>query len=141
MTNAEKKAFLGRYRELERQETILWAEYKAAKLRYDNLRSPVYDGMPHGTGGGDPTALTAIKIAADDLAQRIYGQIEAKRQAREAIRDAIESLPNEAEKSVFYCRYIGGMTWEQVAVRLDYSYRHTLRLHGEGLEHLQIGEI
>lgn len=138
MTNAEKKAYLNRYRELERQEAVLWAEYKAARLRYDSLRSPVYDGMPH-EGTGDPTAITAIKIAADRLEEKILEMIEAKRQAREEIHQAIEALPTEAEKTVLYWRYIGGLSWEQVAVKCSYSYRHTLRVHGYALSHFLEG--
>ena len=37
--------------------------------------------------------------------------------------------------------YIKGMTWEQIAVEMNYSYRNTTRLHGYALKSCKIKDV
>lgn len=43
----------------------------------------------------------------------------------------------EPYSTLLYERYINGKTWEQVAVTMNYSYRHTTKLHGAALRILK----
>ena len=77
----------------------------------------------------------AIQVAdgKDRIARKIARLMAAKRQARELI----ETLPDGPERNVLVQRYILLRTWEQIAVDLDYSYRHVIRLHGLALQKLR----
>ena len=43
------------------------------------------------------------------------------------------SRVKEPYSTLLYERYVNGKTWEQVAVDMHYSYRHTTKLHGAAL--------
>ena len=47
------------------------------------------------------------------------------------------SHTDEPYRTLLYERYINGKTWEQVAVRMNYSFRHTTKLHGTALRILK----
>ena len=40
----------------------------------------------------------------------------------------------EPYRTVLYERYINGKTWEQIAVQMNYCFRHTTKLHGTALK-------
>ena len=53
---------------------------------------------------------------------------------RKEILEVINSVEDPKLHSVLWRRYISGMTWEQVAVSMSYTYRRTTQLHGDALE-------
>ena len=97
------------------------------------LHSPSLDGMPH--GASDPRGLDAFWVKAGALFEKWQTLLDKKYAALSVITDEIEKLPNETEKTLLMLRYINGKTFEQVAVEMGYSWRHTLRLHGQALAH------
>lgn len=78
---------------------------------------------------------TAIRIA--DAQGRVTGKINELIEAKQRAMQIIEGLPEGPQKAVMYNRYILLKTWESIAVDLNYSYRHVLRLHGDALEILR----
>lgn len=78
---------------------------------------------------------TAIRIA--DAQGRVTGKINELIEAKQRAMKIIEGLPEGPHKAVMYNRYILLKTWESIAVDLNYSYRHVLRLHGDALEILR----
>lgn len=78
---------------------------------------------------------TAIRIA--DAQGRVTGKISELIEAKQIAMKIIEGLPEGPQKAVMYNRYILLKTWESIAVDLNYSYRHVLRLHGDALEILR----
>lgn len=78
---------------------------------------------------------TAIRIA--DAQGRVTGKIDELIEAKQRAMKIIEGLPEGPHKAVMYNRYILLKTWESIAVDLNYSYRHVLRLHGDALEILR----
>ncbi len=49
------------------------------------------------------------------------------------IRHAIDKLADDKLREVLEYHYINGMTLEQTAVKMNYSYRQICRIHGEAL--------
>lgn len=47
--------------------------------------------------------------------------------------EQIYNLGNEKLSSVLAYRYIDGLKWEQIAVKMGYSYRNVIKLHGKAL--------
>jgi len=129
MTNNDKKRVLNSYRRIVQQERAIRDEIDSLTL----LHSPSLDGMPH--GASDPRGLDAFWVKAGALFEKWQTLLDKKYAALSVITDEIEKLPNETEKTLLMLRYINGKTFEQVAVEMGYSWRHTLRLHGQALAH------
>lgn len=51
--------------------------------------------------------------------------------------DKILNQMKEKERTLIELKYINGLTWEQVACRMDYSERQATRLHGDILKKLK----
>lgn len=69
-----------------------------------------------------------------EITQEIDELIDKKRVAKEEI-DKIEDV---TLRSILTMRYLEMLKWEEIAVQLNYDYRHVLRLHGEALNKLSL---
>ena len=47
-------------------------------------------------------------------------------------------MEDEREKDLLTYRYLRGLKWEEVAVRMDYSWQHTHKVHSRALENLKM---
>ena len=50
------------------------------------------------------------------------------------IEKTIDALQNETYRLILKLKYINGNNWEQIAVKLDCTYRWVLYLHGQALQ-------
>ena len=132
--NERKKAYLRRYLEAKRMQEVL--EREIDELRLDRMipGSPAQDGMPHGSGGGD---LSGYAARLDELDRKLREQLERKIQLRAEITEKIDAMPNETESLLLRLRYIHGLKWEEVAVKMDYSWRAVHKIHSKALEHFK----
>lgn len=118
-----------------------------------SLRSAWPDGQPHGTGTTDPTGTQAMK-AADAMAEAHREKLRSQLQdlevmdlkerahlwARRArIENTLGLVSDQTHYEVLHRRYIEGKKFENIAVEMSYSFRHTIRLHGEAL--LEVDKI
>lgn len=85
------------------------------------------DGMPHGTGTGDPVGNLISKM--EKLEQKINLKIDQLVDLRDKIEDVIGRLEPK-DSLLMRLRYIDGKRWEQVAVEMNYNYRHIIKKHG-----------
>lgn len=97
--------------------------------------SPVQDGMPKGSGGGD---LSGYAEKLDELDRELHDLVEQKIAIRLEIGRKIEAMPNETESLLLRLRYIQGMSFENIAVEMGYTYRHTTRIHGDALKNFKM---
>ena len=127
--NEQKKEYLKSYRRAIKREQDILDEIQ--RLRLDKMfPSVVNDGMPHGSRHSDLSDYAAILDEQIDLLKeerlervRCYQKIERQ----------IRQMENEDEQEVLRLRYILGMKWEEAAVKMNYSYRRTLDIHGKAL--------
>lgn len=132
--NEKKKEYLWEYQRAKRQLERL--EEELAELRLDKMcPSVIQDGMPHASGGGD---LSGYAARVDALERKILKARYKRIQRFKEIRDRIECLEDENEKDVLVYRYIRGMKWEDIAVKMNIGYRHVLRMHGKALENFKM---
>lgn len=128
--NEEKKKYLRGYqkekRHLQRLEEEL-VELRLGKM----LPSVIQDGMPHASGGGD---LSGYAARVDRLERKILRTRYKCVSRFKEIKDRIERLEDENEKDVLMYRYIKGMKWEDIAVKMDYSWKQIHRFHSNALE-------
>ena len=132
--NEQKKEYLKSYRRAIKREQDILDEIQ--RLRLDKMfPSVVNDGMPHGSSHSDLSDYAAILDEQIDLLKeerlekvRCYQKIERQ----------IHQMENEDEQEVLRLRYILGMKWEEVAVKMDYSWRQIHRIHSAALLNLKI---
>jgi len=129
------KEELKEYRFLGKEIDLLEEEIK--QIRASILASPNFDGMPKGNNISDLTGNTAIKIA--DLEIKLQAVIDKMINTRGQIERSIETLPAD-ERLLMRYRYIEGMSWEETAVAMHYSWQHTHRIHSRVLQKMRVYE-
>lgn len=130
MTSQEKKEILLQYRVAEREEKRLEAEIQRWRSRAEKMTAG-YGGTP--SGGGDGRSLENTMEHIDDLTRQLSDQRDRLVTLRREIGMAIDSVPDARLRELLRLRYIEGLSFEQIAVRLDYSWRQVIRLHGAAL--------
>lgn len=80
----------------------------------------------------DRVADIVIKIV--DLEKTIDAQIDKYVDLKKEIKEKIDAIDNIEYRIILQERYLNFKKWEQIAVDLNYAYRHVLRLHGEALK-------
>ena len=107
-------------------------EHDLAELREERESISInLDGMPHGTRLSDKTARLAAQLA-DAEEEIIELRSEAWSIRMEIVR-TLNRIQTPEYNTLLYLRYIEGKTWEQIAVEMHYTFRHTTRLHGDAL--------
>lgn len=93
--------------------------------------APRIDGMPRNPSPGTD-AIANLVARRDELRRRYSAKLEELTEAQLAIEAAIDSLET-TERTLMRCHYIEGLTWEEVSVRIGYSWRQTHRIHARAL--------
>lgn len=132
--NDKKKEFLRRYRECERREREILEEIQ--RLRMDQMfPSMVNDGMPKGSQQSD---LSDYVVAMERQIGRLKRERLKKARTREQIDLAIRRMKNPDEQRVLRLRYLWGLKWEEVAVKMSYSWKQIHRLHSSALDNFEM---
>lgn len=135
MTDIEqKKDYLKSYektiREMER------SEIKIKELRMNKIfPSALNDGMPHAKNQNDLSGYAALL----DQEERHYQECKYQQIIKcKEITDRIEQLSDDDEKDVLTHRYIELMKWEDIAVKMGFSYKWVHKIHNKALNHFII---
>lgn len=128
------KERLRAYRDLRR-------EIEQIKHKVETLEAALYTpkiqrltGMPSNPSPGN--AMENLAARHLELLEHYRGKLDELAAEQLAIERAINSLPYR-EQTLLRYYYIDGLTWEEVCVRIDYSWRQTHRLHSKALERLK----
>ena len=132
--NDRKKEYLKGYqralREIDRIRGLL------QELQIDKMcPSLIQDGMPHGSGASDLSEYMAKK---ESLEMRLLKAQEKALMELDDITDHIDRLRSENEIDVLFNRYIKGMGWEEIAVKMGYSWQWIHKIHSSALKNLRI---
>lgn len=132
--NEKKKEYLRSYRKSIRREKQILEEIQ--KLRLDKMfPSIVNDGMP---GGSSQKDLSDYAVIIDELIQELKEERLKRAERRKRIESSIHNLDNEDEQEVLRLRYIQGMKWEEVAVKIGYCLKQTHRIHSDALKNIKM---
>ena len=133
--NDKKKEYLRQYGCALRAERAI--EEEIQQVRLDKMfPALVQDGMPHGSGGNSD--LSAFVVKVDELLAELKKQAEKRITLRQGIVRKIEQMDDETEKLVLRLRYIQLLKWEEIAVRMDYTYRNVTKIHGKALQNFEM---
>lgn len=129
MTNQEKKEQLNRYRRMNDHIDALLLE-KERWMTIATKVTPSYTGMP---GGRSSDKQEGISDRLSKIDAEITAQINELVRVRAEIVAVIDSVKDDTLRLLLRLRYIDGLTWERIAERMSYSWRQTVRKHGDAL--------
>lgn len=134
MTNDEKKEYLKSYRRAKAEARSI--EESIMELRTNKMYPSIgeQDGMPHGSSGSD---LSGYAARLDELERRLQAKRWDCIKLYQEIMGAIMAMTDATERTLLQYRYISGLTWEKIAVELDYSWRSIHYLHSKALKHFE----
>lgn len=123
--------------------------YRAMMIRRESLMREMERRMESATGTTvrlKPITVTGGTGAYDRMAEDVARIVDAERTLETeieeigrklaAVLDAINSVPDEMQKTILTLRYIEGLDWVQIQERISYERTQTLVLHGKALVHV-----
>lgn len=135
MTTKEKKEYLKRYRKIDREVNQLLME-KDEIFSLGTKITPTYSDMPKGTGENNRTQSTIEKL--EEQEEKINKKIDLLYEVKEDIEKALHTVEDDTLRVLLRYRYINGLTWEKIAVNMNYTYQWICKLHGEALRKLKV---
>ena len=135
MTNQEKKEILQQYRLAEMEEQRLEHEIERWRSRAERMTAG-YSKAP--AGGADGRSMEHTLERLGELAVELTQQRDKLIWLRREIGAAIDTVPDARLRELLRLRYIEGHSFEQMAVRMGYSYKQICRLHGTALEKMSL---
>ena len=125
------KRFLRGYKALILRRDSLLREIERMRESVTGTTVQLKQDVVSTSGAGDKIGDTVARIVdAEDALKPALDEI-----GREVSRimAAIESVPDEMQKTVLTLRYIEGLDWVKVSERINYEERQTFVLHGRAL--------
>lgn len=132
--NEAKKQFLRKYQSLVRKEKHLEREIESIRSRYTG-QAITYSDMPHGS---DQRDLSDYVVEVDDLLRNLEATKWEAIHRYHLIAASIEDMKDDTERELMRLKYLHNMTWEQIAVEMNYTVRWIYKLHGDALAHITI---
>ena len=133
--NEQKIRHLSRYRRLNERIDRLLEEQSRWRERASKI-TPTLSQAPGGGGSGSPIERPMDKVL--EIEKEVYREINEARIVRKEIRETLNQLEDENLKLLMEYRYIDGMTWEQIAVKMNYCWRQVCRKHGQALTKIRM---
>ena len=125
------KAWLKRGWQLDREINSLLRTKQETRDRLTSVTAG-YDGESV-QGTRDPHKYDRLAELDEKIDQRIDQLIQVKGE----IADAIAQVQDTRYRTLLTERYLCFRTWEQIAVDMNYSWKHIHRIHGEALIELE----
>lgn len=129
------KEYLKQYQALDRKIT-------AKSQHLEELEAKVLYVSPSTENAGSRNSLPRSRVEeiTDNIMQlqkEINDKIDRLVNLEREIRRTIDKLADDKMCEVLEYHYINGMTLEQTAVKMNYSYPHVCRLHGYALAEIE----
>ena len=129
--NNPAKAYLMRYRALTHKCAAIERAIRAAMENATNTTVALKEICVQTSGGGEMMANAVVNaIDATAMLERLR---EGCQQTMREIMTAIESVPDETQKTVLIEKYINGRTLQQIQQDIHYEKRNTIIIHGRAL--------
>ena len=131
----EAKEYLLQYKDAQREVDRLINE-RARWIARATKVTPTYTGMPHGDSGEDrmQDAVERLSEVEKELNEKIDKLVDLRRE----VEAVVSTIGDPLLETVLRYRYIDCMSFEKIAVIMDYSYDHVIRLHGWALKRCRV---
>ncbi|AMB94911.1 DUF1492 domain-containing protein [Aerococcus sp. UMB8608] len=114
----------------------------------DRSRKTIYDTLLAATDYSSERVQASHRNHVDEKYTRLASLQEEIDQKIDELVDLkidlfqlINTLDDSRYRNVLIDYYLNRKTWEEVAVNNHWTYRHTLRLHGQALQQLRAKEV
>lgn len=134
MTNQEKKAYLSGYKAGLLEIEQLEEEIRRLGAQAEGMRS--MGGGVAGSSGDNPMQACIDQML--EFQRMLTERLAENMKLRGSIENSIAAVEDAKLRLLLRYRYIEGMTFEEIAVRMFYSYMQICRLHGQALEQCSI---
>lgn len=137
--NEQVKAWLWRYREAKK-DVRRWEEELAEWIEMQESAGAIqYSDMPK--GGSGQADLSDEMVEREKIWKKIQKARYKRIRVFAEIKNAIERLPTADEREVMSYRYLELMSWEQICVKINKSWKTVVfDLHGKALRNIKIPE-
>lgn len=138
--NEQKIRYLSRYRRLNARIDRLLEE----KSRWWELALKITPALSQAPGGGGNGSGSPIERPMDkvlEIETEVDKEIDELQIVRQEIKETLNQLDDENLKLLMEYRYIDGMTFEKIAVKMDISWRWSIKLHGKALGKIEISSL
>lgn len=127
------KEYLGRLRSLELRLLSSANEIENLTNIATTITSAINSDGIHTTGTtSDKLGNCVAKIV--DLQHEIDADIDSLEIVRSEIIASLENVSSAKHRELLRMRYISHMTFEEIAVAMDMSWRWVIKLHGRALQ-------
>lgn len=133
--NQKKIEYLSRYRKLGKRIEQLSTERAMWLSRACKTTQTISD-MPKAKNGAQGDSGEVAQYI--EIGEEITQELRELRCLRREIRAVITTLEDDILQTLMLYRYIDGMTFEEIAVKMNYSYVHVCRLHGQALSKIML---
>lgn len=133
--NQKKIEYLSRYRKLGKRIEQLSTERAMWLSRACKTTQTISDMPKEKNGAQGDSGEVAQYI---EIGEEITRELRNLHHLRREIRAVITTLEDDILQTLMLYRYIDGMTFEEIAVKMNFSWRWTITLHGRALEKLSL---
>jgi hypothetical protein len=138
MTNKEKVERLKQYRLLQLEYRVRNNIYMQLrdKLMFPSATNQTLSDMPSSHNVSNPVENNYIMLEnlEAEMAHRVNEILHILQQLERDIWKVTDGL----YRTILALRYIEGMSWEKIAVEINYTWRHTHNLHWRAIESIRL---
>lgn len=133
--NEAKIKYLSRYIALNRRIDRLLEE-KAKWWSLCLKTTPNLLQAPGGGESGSPVERPMDKVL--EIEAEINREIDELQEVCRGIKTVLGQLEDDTLRLLMEYRYLDGLTFEEIAVKMHYSWRWVIKLHGKALAEIKI---
>ena len=137
MTNKEKITILKGYVDAEKEHQQLIEMLETIKEKMYGASAQKITDMPKASGYNNDKFDNYI-ITLESYTERININLDKLQKQRLYIENCINMLDNTTQRMIMRYRYIEGLRWEEVCVKMNYGWRQTHRLHTNALKNIKL---
>lgn len=134
------KERLRRYREIKREARQLRDKLEEVESRLYSPKGQLLTGMPSAPSPGGGTVTEALIDRHAQLVEMYQEQLARLDEEQLAVETAIASLEDPTARRLMRYRYIDGLKWEEICVRIKYEWSRTHDIHSMALQQLKAQE-
>jgi DNA-directed RNA polymerase specialized sigma subunit len=109
-------------------------EERIAQLQHDICSLQALDYAKDKITGGSPIDVSDKIARLDELIRDTNREWDELIEMREQAKTLIAKLESATQQEVLTKRYIQNKRWEQIAVEMNITWRHTFRIHRAALD-------
>ncbi len=132
MAEIDAKAFLQQVELFDNYINNKLEELDRLKALTLKITTSLKQDVVSSSGSQDKLGDAVAKIV--DLEAEINEAVDTFIEKKRAVSGIIEKVNNPDQANVLSKRYLLYERWEQIAMEMNFTYRHTTRIHGEALQ-------